>query len=187
MSLASDRSFCCAIVMFSTLWQDAICHSNELLCGKKRSQGTFLKMSGSRECKVCNTVNSSGPALQARGLPVHQLLTGTIHAKLRQGIENKSRILSWRACSLHLGKTWQTQRRHRLPSVTRLGFILGRHHRSYGEVYSVYLYILCSVEQRRGSAGPLFKSQRHPKCPWLMLLARAVQSVFRTEKKGRRS
>lgn len=88
MSLPSDRSFCCAVLMFSTLWQDAICHSNELLCGKKRSQGTFLKMSGSRECKVCNTVNSSGPALQARGLPVYQFLTGTIHAKLKQGIEN---------------------------------------------------------------------------------------------------
>ena len=88
MSLPSDRSFCCAVLMFSTLWQDAICHSNELLCGKKRSRGTFLKMSGSRECKVCNTVNSSGPALQARGLPVYQFLTGTIHAKLKQGIEN---------------------------------------------------------------------------------------------------
>lgn len=88
MSLPSDRSFCCAVLMFSTLWQDAICHSNELLCGKKRSQGTFFKMSGSRECKVCNTVNSSGPALQARGLPVYQFLTGTIHAKLKQGIED---------------------------------------------------------------------------------------------------
>lgn len=88
MSLPSDRSFCCAVLMFSILWQGAICHSNELLCGKKRSQGTFLKMSGSRECKVCNTVNSSGPGLQARGLPVYQSLTGTIHAKLRQGIEN---------------------------------------------------------------------------------------------------
>lgn len=88
MSLPSHRSFCCAMLMFSTLWQDAICHSNELLCGKKRSQGTFLKMSGSRECKVCNTVNSSGPALQARGLPVNQFLTGTIHAKLKEGIEN---------------------------------------------------------------------------------------------------
>lgn len=74
--------------MFSTLWQDAICHSNELLGGKKRSQGTFLMMSGSRECKMCNTVNSSGPALQAGGLPVYQFLTRTIHAKLRQGIQN---------------------------------------------------------------------------------------------------
>lgn len=45
-------------------------------------------MSRSRECKVCNTVNSSGAALQARGLPVYQFLTGTIHAKLKQGIED---------------------------------------------------------------------------------------------------
>lgn len=44
-------------------------------------------MSGSKECKVCNTVNSSGPALQARGLPVNQFLKGPIHAKLKQGIE----------------------------------------------------------------------------------------------------
>lgn len=37
---------------------------------------------------MCNTVNSSGPAPQAKGLPVYQFLTGTIHAKLKQGIEN---------------------------------------------------------------------------------------------------
>lgn len=89
MSLPSDRSFCCAMLMFSTLWQDAICHSNELLCGEKKEPGEhFSRCQGSRECKVCNTVNSSGPALQGRGLPVYQFFTGTIHAKLKQGIEN---------------------------------------------------------------------------------------------------
>lgn len=76
--------------------------------GKKRSQGTFLKMSGSRECKVCNTVNSSGPALQAGGLPVNQLLTGTIHAKLKQGIENlgtSPKYFVGELDYLHLGKS----------------------------------------------------------------------------------
>lgn len=63
-------------------------------------------MSGSRECKVCNTVNSSGPALQARGLPVYQFLTGTIHAKLKQGIENLGTSPEYCAGEpvLHLGK-----------------------------------------------------------------------------------
>lgn len=119
MSLPSDRTFCCAMLMFSALWQDAICHSNELLCGKKRSQGTFLKMSGSRECKVCNTVNSSGPALQAWGLLVNQFLTGAIHAKLRQGIENLGTSPEYfvgKLDSPHLGKSdrqhWQPDPHH---------------------------------------------------------------------------
>lgn len=119
MSLPSDRTFCCAMLMFSALWQDAICHSNELLCGKKRSQGTFLKMSGSRECKVCNTVNSSGPAPQAWGLLVNQFLTGAIHAKLRQGIENlgpSPEYFVGKLDSPHLGKSdrqpWQPDPHH---------------------------------------------------------------------------
>lgn len=73
------------MLMFSTLWQAAICHSNELLCGKKGSRGTFLKMSGRRECKACNTVNLSGPVLQAREIPVCQFLTGTRHTELKWG------------------------------------------------------------------------------------------------------
>lgn len=69
--------------------------------GKKRSQGTFLKMSGSRECKVCNTVNSSAPALQAGALPVHQLLTGDNSCQIRAPrteSRNKSRLFACRDC-----------------------------------------------------------------------------------------
>lgn len=109
VSLPSDRTFCCAMLMFSALWQDAICHSNELLCGrkKKRSQGTFLKMSGSRECKVCNTVNSSGPALQARGLLVNQFLNRSNSCQIKAGnreFRNQSRILCWKAGFSSFGK-----------------------------------------------------------------------------------
>lgn len=67
--------------------------------GKKRSQGTFLKMSGSTECKVCNTVNSSVAALQAGALPVYQYLTGDNSCQIRAGCtesRNKSRLFAWR-------------------------------------------------------------------------------------------
>ncbi len=89
MSLPSDRSFfvvpCWCFPLYGRMLFVILMNFS---VGKKRSWGTFLKMSGSRECKVSNTVNSSGPAPQARGLPVYQFLTGTTHAKLKQGIEN---------------------------------------------------------------------------------------------------
>lgn len=58
-------------------------------------------MSGSRECKVCNTVNSSAPALQAGVLPVHQLLTGDNSCQIRAPCtesRNKSRLFACRDC-----------------------------------------------------------------------------------------
>lgn len=57
---------------------------------------------------MCNTVNSSGPALQARGPPVNQFLTGTIHAKLKEGIENLGTSPEYfvgELDSLHWGKS----------------------------------------------------------------------------------
>lgn len=147
--------------MFSTLWQDAICHSNEPLCGKKRSQGTFLKMSGSRECKVCNTVNSSGPALQGRGLPVYPFLRGTIRAKLRQEIEYLGTSVEESALFIWENRT-ETTVRTACRKMNSLDLPGGPCQPTDGQVHIVFLHILCYLEQYHSPVAPLFKKQKKP-------------------------
>lgn len=53
----------------------------------------------------------------------------------------------------------------------------GTYHGSDGRVHNVQRYILCRMEPYHSPAALLFKSQRHPKCPWLML--RCAECVLR--------
>lgn len=155
--------------MFSTLWQDAICHSNEPLCGKKRSRGTFLKMSGSRECKVCNTVNSSGPALQGRGLPVYPFLRGTIHAKLRQEIEYLRTSVEEPALFIWENRTETTVRTacSKMNSLDLSGAAATRRTARY----TLCSFIFYATWNNIIVLWPHYsKSKRNQKCTWLTLL-----------------
>lgn len=65
VSLPSDRTFCCAMLMFSALWQDAICHSNELLCGRKKKKDP---REHSSRCQGAENVKCATQLIQV-GLP----------------------------------------------------------------------------------------------------------------------
>lgn len=46
--------------MFSTLWQDAICHSNELLGGKKDPREHFSRCQGAENVKCATQLIQVG-------------------------------------------------------------------------------------------------------------------------------
>lgn len=115
-------------------------------------------MSGSRECKVCNTVNSSGPALQARGLLVNQFLNRSNSCQIKAGnreFRNQSRILCWKAGFSSFGKIWQTALTASLSSLAGQG--LSREHAktSDGRLHTLCHYIMCSLRDANAkkSAG----------------------------------
>lgn len=106
VSLPSDRTFCCAMLMFSALWQDAICHSNELLCGRKEKKRERDPGEHSSRCQGAENVKCATqliqvglPGPQAPGLPVNQFLNRSNWCQIKAGnreFRKRSRILCWK-------------------------------------------------------------------------------------------